>query len=70
LLEMGPLNGVTIGTADPPARNRLQRILIPHPQQVLEVQWPGGTAKFLVPSVMSTTTRLSNLTEMLRGKEA
>jgi len=68
MLEMGPLSGVKISTTDAPTRNALQRILIVHPQPMLEVQWPKGKAKFLVPSVTSTTARLSSLAAILRGE--
>jgi flagellar biosynthesis protein FliQ len=67
VLEMVPLSGVIIGTAEPPVRSLLQRILIPRPQPTLEVQWPEGRANFLVPSVESFLPKLSQLTAKLRA---
>lgn len=65
ILEMKPLSGLRFDSATPPVGNRIQRILIPRPQPLLEVQWPQGGAKFLVPCAVSLAPKLSELAQTL-----
>ncbi len=67
LVEIGPLGGVSVSTTEPPTRNLLQRILVPHALPLLRVEWPGGSAILLVPSATSFAPKLSELIRKLRG---
>jgi hypothetical protein len=67
VLNMAPLSALGISMGEQPGRNLLQRILIPRPQPTLQLQWPGGCAKFLVPSAESFLAKLSELTAKLRA---
>lgn len=57
-LEMSPIDSLRISRVGPPPLNGIQRLLIPHPQEQIEVTWSGGTAGFLMPSPADTFVKL------------
>jgi hypothetical protein len=68
-LEWEPLSGLRIAAIDSPSLRGLRRILVPHPQPLMEVRWSGGTATFVVPTAKTTAARLSGLIEKMRSEE-
>jgi hypothetical protein len=65
VLEMGPLRALQIDTAPPQVYGLLGRLLIPHPQRLLEVHWPEGTARFLVPSAKILSRKILEVNKRL-----
>jgi hypothetical protein len=58
-IRMAPLEQLQVGVSKgPPSLNLVQRMLIPHPQPLLEIRWLSEIACFLVPSAATTANLL------------
>jgi hypothetical protein len=66
-IMIAPLAEVTIGLTEVPSYGGLMHLLIPHPQRRLEIQWPGGSAQFIVPTVKETSAKLRQIIETLQA---
>jgi hypothetical protein len=66
-LRMAPLEALSVTVVESPRGNVLQRILVPHPQPLLQIEWLSESARFRVPSAATTTELLVQAMRSLRS---
>lgn len=67
--RMTPLEDLHVGLSETPrSLSPLQRMLVPHPQPLMEIQWTSGSACFLVPSAAMTVDRLAQVLRNLKSR--
>jgi hypothetical protein len=65
-LEMAPLDAVSIALVPPPPQNVIQRLLVPRPQEQIEIRWTGASARFMMPRPADTSVQIGRSLETLR----
>ena len=66
-IEMAPLELLRIALVPPPPRNAIQRLLIPRPQEQLEISWNGGSSRFIMPRPADTWLKIGRSLDALRS---
>lgn len=69
-IEMAPLDRIALRVVDPPPQTLRQKLLIPHPQRLIEFTAGGKSARFEVPLVDYTAERLTGFLRALQAGEA
>jgi hypothetical protein len=65
--RMAPLETLSASAVESQHGNVLQRILVPHPQPLLQIDWLSKSARFRVPSAATTAELLAQATQSLGG---
>ena len=69
-IGMTPLDRIALRVVDPQPQTLGQKLLIPHPQRLLEFTAGGKSARFEVPLIEYTAERLSGFLRALQAGEA
>jgi hypothetical protein len=65
-IEITPIDVVRIALVAPLPRNAIQRLLIPRPQEQIEVTWNAASARFLMPRPVDTFVKIGRYLEALQ----
>ena len=65
-LKVSPLQSVKIATVPPPPANAIQRLVAPRPRDLIELNWNGGNARFLMPTPADALVRLGRCLDALQ----